>query len=291
MLLASKKIKKSDRESKIFWAFALHYLVKKIFLSKKRGQVFLVDKNVLLKIEKELFGQKGPFLEIGAGSGNLTEILAKKGEVFAIECDKRLILILKERFSQKPQVKILEGDALFWLKKLDLEKFVVVGNIPYYLTLPILKTIFLKEKLPKVLFFTVQKEVGERICEKNQKSCFLSSFLNFFATPKILFEISRNSFFPKPKVDSVFLKLKTKRKIFFEIKEDYLKTIKIGYSFPRKTVLNNFLKKFKGEKEVLKNLFQRLNFFQKRPEDLKTKEWIKICQLLIKFQLFDKFIL
>ncbi len=258
-----------------------------MLLYKKWGQVFLTDKNILSKIEKVL-PPHPCYVEIGAGTGILTEILAKKGKVLAIEKDRRFVEVLKEKFKRSQNVKVFQGDALFLLKKINLQGLIVVGNIPYCITSPLLRVIFEKKNLPEDIFFTVQKEIAQRICEKNKKSCFLSAFVNFYAFPKIIFYISRNSFFPKPKVDSAFVEILPKKTLPFEDKKDFLKMLKVGYAFKRKTLLNNFLKHLKDKKEEFKKTFSQLSWAPKRPEELKLKDWEKIFQFLSENNFLNK---
>lgn len=248
--------------------------------SKKLGQVFLVDKNILKKIEKRIKEKESPFLEIGGGTGNLTKILARYGRVLTIEKDKRLVKILEKKFKNFKNVEILEGDALFILKKKNLKGWTVVGNIPYNITSPLLKLLLNRKDLPKSIILMVQKEVGERILEKEGKSSFLSTFVSFFAKPKFIFKVSKNSFFPRPKVDSFLIEIEPKKDFPKNLKKDFLKVIKIGYSFKRKILLNSFSKFLKIEKEKLKEIL--FPFSEKRSEDLKIDDWIFLTEKLEK---------
>lgn len=248
--------------------------------SKKLGQVFLVDKNILKKIEEKIKEKEPPFLEIGGGTGNLTEILASYGKVLTIEKDKRLVKILENKFKNLKNVEILKGDALVILKNKNLKEWTVVGNIPYNITNPLLKILLDRKDLPKSIILMVQKEVGERILEKEGKSSFLSIFVSFFAKPKFIFKVSKNSFFPRPKVDSFLIEIEPKRDFPKNLKKEFLKVIKIGYSFKRKILLNNFSKFVKLKKEKLKELLSP--FSEKRPEDLSLNDWLFLTKKLKK---------
>lgn len=257
------------------------YPVDRVFRpSKKLGQVFLIDKNILKKIEKKIKEKEPPFLEIGGGIGNLTEILALYGKVLTIEKDGRLVKILKKKFENFKNVEIVEGDALFILKKINLRNWTVVGNIPYNITTPLLKLILDRKDLPKNILLMVQKEVGERILEKDGKSSFLSIFVSFLAIPKFIFKVSRNSFFPRPEVDSFLIEIEPKKDFPKKLKKDFLKVIKIGYYFKRKILLNNFSKFVRLEKEKLRELL--FPFSEKRAEDLSLKDWIFLTEKLKK---------
>src|SRR3989344_5827810 len=143
---------------------------------KSLGQNFLINQGILDKIVSAAeLCPDDTVLEIGPGTGNLTKPLSEKaGRVIAIEKDRRLIEDLKEKFKNS-NIEIIEGDIL----KLDIRKlfencklkienydYKVVGNIPYYITSNLLKTIFEKWPKPKLIVLTVQKEVAKRIIAK-----------------------------------------------------------------------------------------------------------------------------
>jgi 16S rRNA (adenine1518-N6/adenine1519-N6)-dimethyltransferase len=254
----------------------------KIRPSRFLGQHFLVDKNVLNKIvESGDFSKKDIVLEVGAGIGNLTiEILKRVKEVIAVEKDKRFIEILKENLKGFKNLKIIEGDILkiksFGLKK---KNYKIVANLPYYLTSYFLRK-FLEsppdDTFPSFMILMVQKEVAQRIVDL-KKSNLLAISVRFYSEPKILFYVSKNCFYPKPKVDSALIKI-IPRKTRGIKKELFFKLIKAGFSSPRKLLLRNLEKGLKLNKEDLEKIFlkNKINL-RVRAEDVCFKNWILLA--------------
>ncbi len=258
----------------------------KIFPSKRLGQNFLINRKIIEKIIRwSELSQKDTVLEIGAGIGNLTSELAKGVKrVIAIEKDKRLIPILKERLGELKNVEIVEGDVL----KIDFEKlkinsvYKVVANLPYYITSPILR-LFLEKinKKPQFLILMVQKELAQRVCAKAPKMNLLAVSVRVFAKEvKILSLIPKKYFWPKPKVDSAILKISQIEPLISEKeREVFFKILKAGFSHPRKQIINNLAENLKIEKEEIKNwlLENKISPFL-RPENLDIKEWLALAK-------------
>ena len=253
--------------------------------SKKLGQNFLWDQKALNKIVKAgNIAKNDIILEIGAGTGNLTEELRKKGKkVIAVEKDKKLASLLKKKFASFPNVQIVQGDILKVLReeepKLNYSK--VIANIPYYITSPLLR-ILLKKKDWELIVLTLQKELGERILAKPPKTNFLALFLQFYGKGEIVAFVPRESFWPKPKVDSAILKIKPRKKRAAR-EEKVFNLIRKGFSHPRKQLLNNLAQELKADKMKLKKelLRAKINPSQ-RAENLKLREWIKLSKKLLK---------
>jgi len=264
----------------------------KIFPSKRLGQNFLINRKIIEKIIRwSELSQKDTVLEIGAGVGNLTSELAKGVKrVIAIEKDKRLIPILKERLGELKNVEIVEGDVL----KIDFEKlkinsaYKVVANLPYYITSPILR-LFLEKinKKPQFLILMVQKELAQRVCAKAPKMNLLAVSVRVFAKEvKILSLIPKKYFWPKPKVDSAILKIsQIEPLISGKERELFFKTLRAGFSHPRKQIINNLAENLKIEKEEIKNLLleNKISPFL-RPENLDIKEWFTLARLFLPIQ-------
>src|SRR3989344_5100809 len=191
----------------------------KLFPKKSLGQNFLINQGILDKIIQAVEVEpEDIIIEVGPGTGNLTEKLAKKADqVIAIEKDRRLIELLKEKFKDS-NIEIVEGDALevdignLLLSSISLAygrkvNYKVVGNIPYYITSNLLRTIFEKWPKPKLIVLTVQKEVAKRIVAKPPDMNLLALSVQFYSSPEIIGYISRGSFRPMPKVDSAIIKL------------------------------------------------------------------------------------
>lgn len=255
-----------------------------VFPSKTLGQNFLIEKRVFEKILKAAeLNSEDTVLEIGSGIGNLTCLLAEKAKrVIGVEKDKRMLPILKERLKNFQNVEIIFADIRkISIKNLPLpNSYKVVGNIPYYLTSWLIRSLLESEKRPDLIVLMVQKEVGERICAKPPKMNLLALSVQFFAKPKIISFVSRNSFWPKPKVDSAIIKIKPKKFLPKE-PENFFKILKAGFSHPRKTLLNNLTEFFLKNKIELKKKISEIGINpEQRPEKLSLKEWLILSENL-----------
>lgn len=216
---------------------------------KRLGQNFLVDENIKQKIARYCdFKPSDTVLEIGAGRGELTRLFADSvKKIYALEIDADLYGYLKDSLRGYKNAQIIKGDIL----KFDLKKYFnprkgkvkVFGNIPYYITSPILERLLRYKGQIDTIFITVQKEFAERICacagSKDYSS--FSCFIQYYARPQILFTIKRNSFFPRPKVDSCFLRLDIRRTPAVKVKNEklFFKVIRAAFNKRRKTLRNS----------------------------------------------------
>ena len=218
--------------------------------TKSLGQNFLTNPSVAPKMAKE--GGAGPgmaVLEIGPGLGVLTKELAKAADqVLAVELDKKLEPVLKETLGDFDNVEVVYGDIL----KLDLEKlinekfankdFVVCANLPYYITSPIIM-LLLESSLPfKSLTLMVQREAADRICAPvgSRQACALTVAVAYYAKAVKLFNVSRGSFLPQPKVDSCVIRLDLLEKPAIEVEDEagFFRMVRAAFGQRRKTALN-----------------------------------------------------
>jgi 16S rRNA (adenine1518-N6/adenine1519-N6)-dimethyltransferase len=228
---------------------------------KRLGQSFLIDPNIKRKIVASCaLSRKDTVLEIGAGRGELTKLIAENaGRVLAVEIDSGLAEILKNNLIAYPNVKIINCDIL----KLDLsklgvtskEKLKVVGNIPYYISTPIIEYLLKQSKRIGVMHLTVQKEYAKRLAAAAGGADYgsLSCFVQYQAIPEILFNIKRSCFFPAPKVDSAFVRilLKTDKRMNPINEKQLFKIIRLAFNQRRKTLRNSLkgiIPKFKLER-------------------------------------------
>ncbi|HOW13030.1 MAG TPA: 16S rRNA (adenine(1518)-N(6)/adenine(1519)-N(6))-dimethyltransferase RsmA [Candidatus Pacearchaeota archaeon] len=249
---------------------------------KKLGQNFLINKNIIKKIIRSSNISKNDIvLEIGPGIGTLTIELSKKAKkVITIEKDKTIIKILKETTKGFKNIKIINQDILK-IKKIKInKKYKIIANLPYYIVFPILKKFLEEENPPHEMILTIQKEVAQKIVKKPPKANFLSIFINFYCNSKILFFIPKESFWPKPKVDGAVIKLSNIKNKNLEVdKFLFYKVIKIGFSSPRKKIINNYFNNIKLNKKEVYNLFNKININPNlRPENLSLKDWIKLTE-------------
>ena len=272
-----------------------------MFRAKKSlGQNFLTNPGVLDKIVKAAeLDKTNTVLEIGPGTGVLTEKLAEKaGKVIAVEKDRRLIEELKEKF-RNTNIDIVESDIL----KLDIEElfrnlkleirnsnYKVIGNIPYYITSNFLRTVFEEWPKPETIVLTVQKEVAQRIMAKPPHMNLLALSVQFFAEPKIISYVSRGSFRPMPKVDSAIIKLtpirsdlESAKRSDLELADRFFKLIKTAFAEKRKQLVGNLSRNFGIMKEDLLEIFNKLNIKpDARAENLSLNQWLKLAEYLKK---------
>jgi len=252
---------------------------------KSLGQNFLIDQNIIDKIIKiGNIEENKTVLEIGPGYGNLTRKITDKKpkKILAIEKDKKLALFLKNSFKDFDNIKIINNDIFNIIENKNLGKNIIVyGNLPYNISTQILASLVLLEKWPPWydnLILMFQKEVADRIIAKKNSKNFgrLSILCNWRLEIKKHFNVSRNCFFPKPKINSTVLSFKPKKNNRFNLRNPkHLETItRVLFSGRRKMINKNFAKLFRSDKSVAKNLNLNLN---QRPEELSNEMFYRIA--------------
>ena len=215
---------------------------------KRLGQNFLIDRNIRDKILGFLPVTKDTqVLEIGPGFGMMTEslsMMAKK--VFAVEKDKELCRIMKSDFLERKNVELISSDIL----EVDLEeiqkraggKLFVYGNVPYNITSLIIEKIIAARSVVDGLYMVIQEEVASRLCAAPGTKIYgsISCFVQYYASVRKIFRISKNCFFPKPKVGSCLIGLNFFKEPFFSVKDEEMMflIIRKAFSQRRKKVLN-----------------------------------------------------
>jgi len=252
---------------------------------KSLGQNFLIDKNIIKKIINIADIDKNKIImEIGSGYGNLTDaiILAKPKKIIAVEKDKNLSFFLRKKYKNINIIKILNGDILNIIKNKNIKNnFMVLGNLPYNISTQILASLITLKKWPpwyNRLIFMFQKEVADRIIAKSNTKEFsrLTVLSNWRLEIKKHFDISKNCFYPKPKVDSSILSFTPKKNNLFYLKnpKNLEKITQVLFSNRRKMINKNLKKLFKNKILLLKNLNINL---EKRPEELDSEIFYKIA--------------
>ena len=253
---------------------------------KSLGQNFLIDKNIINKIIKiGNISNNKTIMEIGAGYGNLTESIAwmNPKKIWAIEKDKKLSFVLIEKFQSKKNIKIINEDILNIIRNKNIDKnLLVLGNLPYNISTQILASLVTLKKWPPwydFLIFMFQKEVADRIIAKPNTKEFsrLTVLSNWRLDIKKHFDVSKNCFFPTPKVNSTILSFRPKKNNFIKLKnpKNLEKVTQILFSNRRK-MINKNLKKLFNEKLFMLN---DLNIdFKKRPGELNIDIFYKITE-------------
>lgn len=234
-----------------------------ISAKKKFGQNFLVDKAVLdVIISGSEITKEDNILEIGPGIGTLSQALCKaSGRVLLVEIDLSLIPFLKENLSFFDNFEIIQADFLKLdikeeLRKRNIKNIKICANLPYYITTAILTKLF-KDHVPaRTITVTVQKEVAARmIADPGGKDYgVLTLWIKYFSSPSLLMDVSRESFFPVPKVDSAVVRLKTLKDPQVSVLDEdiFFKFLKAVFSKRRKTLINS-IKDFRFPRANNKN--------------------------------------
>ena len=252
-----------------------------IKVKKSLGQNFLTDKNIIKSIvDIGIIEDNDVILEVGPGTGNLTEFIFKKNpkQIYAIEKDYNLVNFLNEKFEGK--IEIINEDILnFKINNISDEKFIIYGNLPYNISTQILTQWIVDHKQfasIKKLILMFQKEVANRIIAKINSKNYgrLSIISNWKLNIKKEFDINPKSFFPKPKVDSTLLSF-VPRKDFFHIKKpaNLEKITRIFFNQRRKMIKNPLRQIFKDPDQIAEKLKLNINL---RPQNLSPKNYFDI---------------
>lgn len=248
---------------------------------KSLGQNFLRSEKAIQDIVKSLEGSTMKnVVEIGGGEGVVTEALLQAGyNVTVIELDSRAAELMTSKFSKEAQAgrfQVLNQDILetsLW--SIFNGSYLVVGNIPYYITGLILRHIFSQEVLPEKVTLMVQKEVAERILSAEGKESILSLSVKFYGKPKMVSVVKRGSFVPPPKVDSAIFTVEvlSEKDLLSRIplEEKFFNLIKAGFKHPRKYALSN-IKNYAPDfyESAKENILEK-----QRAEDVPLDVWLK----------------
>ncbi|MDD4761511.1 MAG: 16S rRNA (adenine(1518)-N(6)/adenine(1519)-N(6))-dimethyltransferase RsmA [Candidatus Pacebacteria bacterium] len=251
------------------------------------GQHFLKDKTKIRQTVSAVNPEDGDFIiEVGPGHGELTSEILKIDKDFRlllVEKDKKLASLLKTKFSSENRLEIIEGDILKTLPSLIKKSpYKICGNIPYYLTGFLFRKIGELSVLPKLVVFTIQKEVGERLSAKKGDFNLLAASIQLWGKPKIITSIPKKSFSPPPKVDSVTIFIEKKDHLLSESeKSSYFLISKAAFKQPRKTLLNNLSAGLDIEKVKALNLIKKIGLLpDSRPQDLDFDSLFKLSRLI-----------
>ena len=263
--------------------------------SKSLGQNFLVNPTVCPKIA-ELGNAKPGFgiIEIGTGIGVLTNELAKRADkVVAIEIDERLIPVLDETLAEYDNVKIINDDVM----KVDLNKLIsdefsgldvaVCANLPYYITSPVIMML-MEQRLPiKSITVMVQKEAGTRLCAGigTRDMGAVTVAINYFSTPKLLFNVSRGSFMPAPNVDSCVVRFDINEKTPDGITDEkfFFRVARGAFSQRRKTLANSVSAALGIDKKLVIQAALSVGLNENvRPEKLSMEQFVLFSEALKK---------
>lgn len=253
---------------------------------KQLGQNFLTRQLVLDKIVSAAELKKSDtILEVGPGIGTLTQELAKAAKmVIAVEKDRKMAEILEETLKDYKNIEIIEGDALKINPKryaLDSESYKLMANLPYYITSPVIRKFLEAESQPALIVLMVQKEVAQRICSKPPHMSLLAISVQFYAEAKIVSYVSKNCFWPVPKVDSAIIKIVPQKNNRNLSSDDFFRVAKAGFSHPRKQLANNLSQSLKINKKQINEWLLKNNINPaQRAETLSISQWVNLAYSL-----------
>ncbi|MEJ6950664.1 16S rRNA (adenine(1518)-N(6)/adenine(1519)-N(6))-dimethyltransferase RsmA [Natronospora cellulosivora (SeqCode)] len=268
-------------------------------LSKKLGQNFLIDRNIIdIIVAAADIKESDTVIEIGPGIGSLTEgILEKipKGKLIAIEKDSRLVTVLNNLFDND-NLEIINIDVLeiewqkFMIKKdIHGDNIKLMANLPYYITTPIIMGL-LENKVPIDKFvFMVQKEVAERMAASPGGKDYgaLSIAVQYYTKAEIIHNISSNVFIPRPAVDSAVIRLSRRKEaeVILDDEDFFFKIVRAVFQQRRKNIKNALSKaaNINIEKDVVINCLEDLDIDPRiRGEKLSIKKFAELSNAIYR---------
>ena len=254
---------------------------------KKFGQNFLIDSNVVKKIVAcANIDENTTVIEIGPGLGSMTELLCDNAKkVICFEIDHDMVNILTNELN-KDNLEIIEKDFL----KVDLkdyikdeERIIVVSNLPYYITTPIISKI-LEDNIVSEIYVMVQDEVADRLVSDagSKEYGSLSVLIRYYSNAKYEFKVSRNCFYPSPNVDSAIVSMrKCKKDYSLNNEANFLKFVQDIFAMRRKTLINNVLNKYSVKREKIEDILKEMGLDPNvRSESLNLDKIVELYQKL-----------
>jgi 16S rRNA (adenine1518-N6/adenine1519-N6)-dimethyltransferase len=258
---------------------------------KSLGQNFMHDPNTREKIVSTAnVAPTDTVVEIGPGTGELTKRLAQAAKtVMAIELDDRLEAMLEDRFAEHSNVYFVFQDILKTdvLALVGMNDFVVVANVPYYITTAILEHLLEKPRRPKRIVMTMQYEVAQRICEKPGDMTLLAVSVQYYGQPQIVGKLNPAVFWPRPGVDSAILKVETYEKPIVDTPSDalFFRMVKAGFSQKRKQLRNSLSGGLQLKGAAADALLEAAQIdASRRAETLTLQEWARLSWAFAEFE-------
>ncbi|MBN1659414.1 MAG: ribosomal RNA small subunit methyltransferase A [Anaerolineae bacterium] len=251
---------------------------------KRLGQNFLVNPAILARIVAAAnLGPRDTVLEVGAGTGALTRLLAADaGRVIAVELDDRLVDLLQDELAGLPHVEILHGDVLS-LPQLDLPHlgYKLVGNLPYYITSAILRRFLEQPPRPSLLVVTVQREVAQRIVAGPGDMSLLTVSVQFYGRAEIVSRIPAGAFYPRPDVDSAVVRIHTGEGATIDTgglsEQAFFRVVRAGFGQKRKKLRNSLSAGLGMATDLVEACLEEAGVApHRRPETLSLEEWVAV---------------
>ena len=223
-------------------------------------------------------------VEVGAGTGALTDVLARAaGQVYAIELDERLRPLLEERFDDRDNVYLVFADIL----KTDIDvllgdvEYLVVANVPYYISSAILWHFLESARAPKRLVLTMQYEVAERVIGKRGAMNLLSIAAQFYGKPRIIGKLSPALFWPRPNINSAIMRIETHAAPPVTVPSPgaFFRVLRAGFRLKRKQLKNSLGSGLGVRANKATALLQAAGIDpQRRAETLSLDEWARLTR-------------
>lgn len=253
---------------------------------KSLGQHWLHDRSILEAIaDAAQIASDDTVLEIGPGLGTLTSVLlTRAGNVIAVEFDENLARKLPGQFPGK-NLEVIHGDILsFDLSSLP-EGFVVVGNIPYYITNKIVRKVLEGPSRPKTAVFLVQKEVAQRIAAGPGDMSLLAISAQLYAEASLGIEVPREFFTPPPRVDSQVVILKTRSEPLITPADEkaFFHLVHAGFAEKRKKLRSSLAGGLHLEKSEIDDLLKKAGIDpEARAQELSIDQWKDLARELAR---------
>ena len=241
-----------------------------------------------MRVEAAEVGPEDFVLEIGPGTGALTEALALRvKKLLAVEIDHRLVERLQKHFIKSKNVSILEGnildihlEELLETSGLAERRYKIIANIPYYITAPIIRTLLALKYQPRSLTLMVQKEVADRLAAKPGDMSLLSLMAQYYARVEKKFVVSKTAFEPVPKIESAVIQLTPSRPYNPENDRKLFRLARAGFAARRKTLANNLASSLGLSRDKIERHLENLGLSPKaRAQELSLEDWEKLRTL------------
>lgn len=261
--------------------------------NKGYGQNFIFDTNFLNSIVENIATKDDEVLEIGAGAGTLTSIIADHAKkVISYEIDKNLEPILQKSLENHTNAKVIFGDIMkFSMEEIESnfdKDYIMIANLPYYITTPIIFKFLENSTKLKSMAIMVQLEVAERLVAKpgTKEYGAITPAIDYRANAKIIKKVGRQMFTPAPNVDSAIVKIDfVPHK--FDILDTHIldETIKSVFAMRRKTIANNLKNSFPLSQEEIEKICKATNISPSaRGETLDTATLVKLSNEICKIK-------
>ncbi len=269
------------------WEILRHYGLEP---RQELGQHFLIDARALARIVAAAeLGAEDAVLEIGAGVGNLTRLLAEKaGRVVAVEVDRRFLPVLEAELANWPNVHLVVGDilALDPSELMGEEPYKVVANLPYGITSAVLRHLLEARLPPQRMVVTVQREVAERMVARSGRMSLLAVSVQFYGRPKLLFRLRPGAFYPPPEVESAVVRIDRHPRPPVEVADvaRFFRVVRAGFSQPRKQLSNSLARGLGISSDEAADALRRAGIDPRiRAERLSLEDWARLtCGLTLQ---------